>query len=177
MTGFLDLPKPVQECIFQLHLVQDEPFDVDALAKICGVSYQEHYYKAASAYGREGCDRIMPCLMQISPPFERLGSTLFYGENTFEFAKHREVLWFSQETWPRHRKIVRKVLCTWDEQSSGGVIRGIFERLARLERLEELSVRLDEQAWFESTIGGPGPGKWHQSLGLGPQLQLQVLNC
>jgi hypothetical protein len=66
MKGFCDLPKPVREKIYRMHLVQDRPVKFSDFKAICNRSNEPKKFANKAP-------RIMPCLLQVSRKIEREG--------------------------------------------------------------------------------------------------------
>jgi len=67
MKGFYDLPKPVREKIYRMHLVQDDPVKFSEFKAICNCSDENEK-------SSEKPPRIMPSLFQVSRKVEREGT-------------------------------------------------------------------------------------------------------
>ena len=66
MKGFCDLPKPVREKIYRMHLVQDDPIKFSDFQTICNFSEEDE--KATKKI-----PQMMPSLLQVSRKIEREG--------------------------------------------------------------------------------------------------------
>ena len=62
MKGFCDLPKPVREKIYRMHLVQDDPVEFPEFKAFCNFSNDDDP------------PQIMPSLFQVSRKIDREGT-------------------------------------------------------------------------------------------------------
>lgn len=179
MKTFWDLPKPVREKIYRLHLVADEqPVDFTAYRKTCGytedVRHGEHHESKPAKLRR-------PNLLQVSRKMEREASPIYFGENTFQFNRPEGLRGWKRFTTPRHIKQMRKVaLLGWTELR-GASADAAFKAFNTLPKLESLTFCLDEEEALKKKLGSSDfrspnrPIAWHPSLGFGPQVNLQLL--
>jgi hypothetical protein len=66
MKAFGDLPKPVREKIYRMHLVQDDPVKFSEFKAICNCTDEDEQ-------SNKKIPRIMPSLLQVSRRIEREG--------------------------------------------------------------------------------------------------------
>ena len=180
MTTFMDLPKPVREKIYRLHLIADkQPVTFEAYKQACGVpatigDYEGVDLKTLRDNGvdtsKDGRSRTMPVLLQVNNTIEREAAGIYYGENTFAFTGPGSLYTWKLFVLPRHLKLVRKVsLLRWTRHS-GTRANNAFKKLSALPQLESLTVAVNERRCF--TV--PHTTKWHPSLGFGRQIALQT---
>lgn len=137
MANFWDLPRPVREKIYRMHLVRDGPISREEhhqIVKHDPRTYRRHY---------------MPPLLCVSKKFEKEAAAIYYGENHFVFEPVSQAWMFAYRTFPRHLKLVRKVTCEWE----GTVSREGFMAIARMKGLQELFIRVDEGFMVRQMIG------------------------
>ena len=173
MTNFWDLPKLVRERIYRLHLVQEDPVDLDRFEAHCG----EDFPPLWSTRNR-GSLRGIPQLLKVCKKTEREAAGIYFSENTFVFRKPWEVRAWKVRLWPRHLSIVRSLVIEgWvDPENHGGGYNECFRLLASFKGLKVLTLKVNEQMCLEKKLRRHPTIKWHPSLGLGSQLQLQTLH-
>jgi hypothetical protein len=170
MANFWDLPKDVRERIYRLHLVQADPIDLDEFLASCEGDPVPLW--------RRGQHRGMPKLLHVCKKTEREAAGIYFRENTFTWCRPQDSYQWKFRLWPRHIRLIRKVTIDgWaDPDEYGKGYNEGFRLLASLKGLQELTVKVDEQAALEQKLARHPTIKWHSSLGLSPQLQLQVLH-
>jgi hypothetical protein len=67
MKGFYDLPKPVREKLYRMHLVQDGPVRFSEFKAICNCSDDDDDQPSGKT------PRMVPSLLQVSRKIEREG--------------------------------------------------------------------------------------------------------
>lgn len=176
MTNFMDLPKPVREKIYRLHLVAEkQPVDFEAYKKICG--YTETWTRGV----RKPTELKCPSLLLLSSEVEKEASPIFFGENTFCLRDATSLSTWKRFTLPYHLKQVRKIAISvfGERYASTGI--SAFTAFNSLPKLECLTVRIDEQKCLEMAVAHHEHTStnreisWHPCLGFGPQLDLQSL--
>lgn len=170
MANFWDLPQPIREKIYRLHLVQEDPISFSDFRTACG---------SPTPYLRGKPTRIMPQLLQLCKKTERAAAPIYFGENTFlmNVDNCAPACWWKERLWPRHTKLIRKVIYCWATPYNYGTgYNERFRTLASLKGLDQLTIRVDEQEALEIMLKRHSSIKWHRSLGFGPQLQLQALH-
>ena len=172
MANFWDLPKPVRERIYRLHLVQDGPIDLDTFEASCGEHLKPTWSDDRSA--RRG----MPQLMQVCKRTERETAGIYFSENTFIWKRPIEAWSWKTRIWPRHLNLIRKVIIdNWAEpQEYGGGYNEPFRLLRYFRGLEALVLKVDEMTALEKRLLHHPTINWHSSLGCSPQIQLQSLH-
>ena len=181
MANFMDLPKPVRETIYRLHLIADEqPVTFEAYKQACGApaTIGDHENMDLETLrlnrvktSKDGKYRTMPTLLQVNDTIEREAAEIYYGENTFAFWAPGSLSTWELFVLPRHLKLARKVvLLTWT-LLPGASANDAFRKLGALPQLESLTVAVNERRCLENfTIM---PKMWHPSLGFGRQIALQ----
>lgn len=178
----MDLPKPVREKIYRLHLVaEQQPVNFEAYKEACG--YTEGTNDLSGDADKPAKIKS-PALLQVSRKMEREASPIFFGENTFALYRPESLGVWKKFTMPRHIKQIRKLaLYCWRASSVGVPGDAAFKEFSKLPKLESLALCVDEEKEVRSLLKGyqrhPGHRiiKWHPSLGLGPQVNLQLLRC
>lgn len=179
MTNFMDLPKPVREKIYRLHLVAEkQPVDFEAYKKTCGYTESE----GERPWGiRRPTELKCPSLLQVSRKVEREASPIYFGENTFclrDATSLRIWKWF---TLLRHIRQVRKIAFSAFNASHRSLSASDFTPFNKLPKLESLTICVNEEKEIKNVIRyfewKPTNRriKWHPSLGFGPQVGLQML--
>jgi hypothetical protein len=172
MPTFWDLPRDVRDRIYRFNLVQEAAIDVDGFKAACSG------LEDVSRTSYRSRTRGKPCLFHLGTRAEREAAGIFFGENTFFLdSPHKINLWKSM-IWPRHFKLIRKVRVSgWDMTHLYGTgYNESFRVLATLKSLNLLTLEIDEQESLERLLKKHATIKWHESLGLSPQLHLQALN-
>lgn len=156
MTSFWDLPRPVRDTIYRLHLVHEDQLDHAlhlSLVKVDLRSPRRYEFR-----------RRMPPICLLSARAEREAAPIYYGENHFVFGRLRDgagsSVWrFNQTTWPRHIRLVRKVTYQWPRPHNGedlyngmGNAGECFSEIARFKALQELYIRVDEEAMIRGML-------------------------
>lgn len=147
MVDFFDLPRPVRDRIYRLHLVKaDGPFTLD-----------EHLDKIESSALSK---KYMPSIMEVSKKAEKEAAPIYYGENHFDIGSIDAFWRFSTSTWVRHLNLVRAITCAWTGDSKTywtisaygnyGATRSSFLRMSKMKRLESLNIRVDEAEMVRS---------------------------
>lgn len=149
MPDFWSLPRHVREKIYRFRLVEDKPIDDvkhEKLTRTCRPRSDRHSMKR------------MPAICLVSDRAEREAAPIFYGENHFVFGRlktgrHSSIFSFTAQTWTRHLRLVRRVTCQWPTPyawwyagSGNGMAGEVFTEIARFKNLQELNVRLEEEA-------------------------------
>lgn len=180
MANFMDLPKPVREKVYRLHLIADkQPVTFETFKQTCRSpaaigDYEGADLKALRDNGvdtsKHGKSRTMPVLLQASDAIEREAANIYYGENTFAFTGPGSLYTWKFFVMPRHLKLVRKVVLLRWTRHSGATANDAFRKLSALPQLESLTVAVNERRRFAA----PHTTKWHPSLGFGRQIALQA---
>ena len=133
MAKFWDLPKPVRERIYRLHLVDHEPITTT---------------KHMSRVGQREIDwrnphrNFVPPICSVSLKAEKEAAPIYYGENHFSFSTCASgIFQFTAVTYTRHLRLMRKVTCGWP----GETAREMFLEIARMKGLQELNISVDEK--------------------------------
>lgn len=182
MPNFMDLPKPVRERIYRLHLVAyKQPVDFEAYKKACG--YTEVANDRNSKVEKPAKIKC-PSLLQVSRKVQREATPIYFGENTFALSEPESLSVWKKFTMPRHIKQIRKVtLGRWTASSSGVPGDAAWKAFSALSKLESLTLWVVEEEEVRKILtgfthrAGHRVVKWHLSLGLGPQVNLQLLRC
>lgn len=171
MVNFWDLPRPVRDKIYRLNLVHEGIVDLDAFKAACGLEEVVHSTHRSTSRGK-------PYLFHFGTRPEREAAGIFFGENTFFLTAPHEVYLWKSMIWPRHFKLIRKVSVSgWNMPYFYGLgYNDMFKILGTMKSLTTLTLNVDEQESLELLLGRHARIKWHKSLGLSPQLHLQVLN-
>lgn len=171
MANFWDLPTPIREKIYRLHLVQEDPIDFGDFRDACGDFVARPPWPGRPA-------RAMPRLLQLCKRTEREAAPIYFGENTFLVTDPYPVWQWKERLWPRHMKLIRQmtVNCWRTPDVYGSGYNDGFRQLGSLKGLVKLTVKVDEQRSLEKFLERHSTIKWHSSLGCSPQLQLQTLH-
>ncbi|KAK5682753.1 hypothetical protein LTS10_005883 [Elasticomyces elasticus] len=161
MPNFNDLPKPVRETIYALHLTHDEPITGTTHNDL--VDFDGMYRSRAKVY--------MPPLLTLSAEIEKEAAPYYYAQNRFCVDNHYSTLLYY--TKPEHLKMIRKATVTWGNTGATYT----FQGLKRLKGLKELQIRVDELAMLKKELGkGQGrKGKRAVPDNPSPQQQLAIL--
>jgi hypothetical protein len=172
MPTFWDLPRDVRDRIYRFNLVQEAAIDVDGFKAAC--SGLEDVSRACYRSSTRG----KPHLFHFGTRAEREAASIFFGENTFFLEAPQKLYLWKSMIWPRHFKLIRKVRVSgWDFPHLYGTgYNELFRILGTLKSLNELTLEIDEQESLEKLLKKHATIKWHESLGLSPQLHLQALN-
>lgn len=170
MANFWDLPKSVREQIYRLHLVQEDPVDLNDFNAACRRN-------GTSIWDYSDPHRRVPRLLQVCKKTEREAAGIYFGENTFIWKRPHEVYQWKYKLWPRHLRLIRALtIGGWtDPENYGGGYNECFRLLSTFRGLKVLTLRMDEQMALEKRLRHHPTIKWHSSLGCSPQLQLQAL--
>ena len=179
MKTIWDLPKPVREKIYRLNLVAEEqPVDFEAYKKTCGYTEDaDDMDWDTKKPARLKC----PDLLRVSCKMEREASPIYFGENTFCMWSPDALSVWKRFAAPRHVKQIRKVAMRNWTVFDGGEADAAFKTMNTLPKLESLTfcVKEEEQLRTVLTSRQYRPAhrilSWHESLGLGPQVNLQSL--
>jgi hypothetical protein len=194
MPNFWSLPKPVREKIYRMHLVHDEPVNLETFQELCAAINDEPGFRCIEQ------SRMMPCLLSISRDMEREGeheqirsrhllgrpansisaAHIFFRENTFVIENGRNVSAWISKLYLHHARFIRKMVLG----RTGPVRYDLrdffaqdFDRLQSLFSLESLTIILSEETSLHSCLIRPQTKiAWHGSLALGPQMYLQILH-
>jgi len=171
MANFWDLPKPVRERIYRLHLVQEDPVDLAAFEACCGGGLPPTWSSHESRRGD-------PQFLKVCKKTEREAASIYFGENTFVCAQPHEVRAWRVRLWPRHLSLIRALAINgWTTpEDHGGGYNECFRLLAAFKGLKVLTLKVDERMSLERKLRRHQTIKWHSSLYCSPQLQLQVLH-
>lgn len=146
MASFWDLPRPVRDTIYRLHLVKNEPIAEDEHFKL--VTTRQYTRR------RYGALKRVPPICALSTKADKEAAPIYYGENHFAFGpgKHggeSRIGPFATQSWTRHLRMVRKVTIQWPKPGTygawGGVAREAFLEIGRMTSLKELYIRVDEK--------------------------------
>jgi hypothetical protein len=171
MANFWDLSKSVREQIYRLHLVQEDPIDLNEFEIACGRN-------PTSVWSYHESHRKNPRLLQVCKKTEREAAGIYFGENTFLCEDPHEVRLWKARLWPRHIRLIRGLIIEgWTTpENYGGGYNESFRLLSSFRGLKLLTLKVDEQTALEKKLRHHPTIKWHSSLGCSPQLQLQVLH-
>ena len=171
MTNFWDLPTPVREQIYRLHLVQEDSVDLVDFEATCGGDLQW-------IWGDLKTRRAKPWLLQVCKKMEREAAGIYFGENTFTCETPHEVRHWKARLWPRHVRLIRSlVIDGWSKpEDYGGGYNEYFRLLSSFQGLKVLTLKVDERMALERKLQHHPIIKWHSSLGCSPQLQFQALH-
>jgi hypothetical protein len=189
MRTFWGLPKAVREKIYRLHLVADEqPVDFEAYKKNCGYTEtcKDEVRGYISRYSHPKPAKLkMPQLLQVSRRVEREASHIYFGENTFSLSNPESLYIWKRYTWRRHINQIRKVLIAYGTTFKVGAGDAAFREFRKLPKLESLTLMIHETDKVEQMLQpSQYPQdcksvhraiKWDESLGFGPQINLQIL--
>lgn len=180
MANFMDLPKPVREKIYRLHLIADkQPVTFEAYKQACGSSATIGDYEGMDPrtlrdngvdISRDGISRTMPALLRVNDTIERKAAGIYYGENAFSFTGPGSLYTRKFFVLPRHLQLVRKVVLLGWTRHSGARANVAFGKLGGLPQLESLTVVVNERR----CLATPHTKKWHPSFGFGRQIALQA---
>lgn len=104
----------------------------------------------------------MPAICLVSTRAEREAAGIYYGENHFVFGltksgRDSRVLTFAAETWTRHLRLIRQVTYQCADPYSWvgpgfGFAGESFTEISRFKNLEELNIRVDENAMIRRML-------------------------
>jgi hypothetical protein len=179
MKTFWDLPKPVREKIYRLHLVEEQqPVDFAAYKKACRYTEASRDLYGSAA---KPANVKSPTLLQVSRKIEREASAIYFGENTFALSRPESLRDWKTFTIPRHIKHIRKVALLGWTQAQGASANAAFKVFNTLPKLESLTLcfeeeeTLKEKLMYDEFRSTNRAMNWHSSLGFGPQVSLQLL--
>lgn len=163
MPAFWDLPKPVRNKIYRLHLVYEGPLDLEAFKALCHAP-------------ENGAQRRMPAFFVLCGKIDSEASHIFFGENVFTIFDASRITYWKSHFWPRHANQIRKlVLKNWDLRSAEQPdFDRCFRQIAALKNLESLTVHIDEEAVLEKVLDYRSGITWLKSIGSGPQIYLHL---
>ena len=171
MSTFWDLPEDVRGTIYRLHLVQAEPISVDQ---------HELYVKCEDFYEAGKSKRCTPPICELSRQAEKEAAPIYYGENSFKFGNgsledgsYSGIFRFMMSTRPRHVRLIRSVIFDWT--SYGGSAQETFHEIRRMKGLQELNIRVDEQAMVNRTLSARYHRQDYDCKDPSPQQQLTIL--
>jgi hypothetical protein len=108
----------------------------------------------------------------VSPKADREASPIFFGENTFQLDACYDISKFLFKIYPRHAKLLHKLVLHWDLDRSYVWYSEEFPKLARFESLSLLTVEVDERKWLSHELKHRADEmRWHESLGFSNQVQ------
>lgn len=162
MTNFWDLPKKIRERIYRLLLVFDEPVCNEMHQDLSAEPDGTHLNRLGRSY------KHVPLLLRSDKKIEKEAAVIYYSENHFDVNVASS---FVSNTLPRHYRFVRKLTCTWSPYYPADD----FKTLARLTSLQELNLRVDEEAMLDRVLKTPDWLRFDKRLGYSEQLQLQLL--
>lgn len=152
MANFWDLPRPVRDMIYRLHLVEEEPITTEKHRNFAEDTTEPDMYQV----GRR------PRICAVSPKAESEAAPIYYGENYFVFGwnktgSHSSVFSFTGCTSPRHLRMIRKVTFQWPlpysyHSRAYGMAGESFTEIARFKGLQELYIRVDEEAMVRKML-------------------------
>lgn len=139
MANFWNMPKPLREKIYRLHLVQEHPVTFAHFRDACGGFAEDPPWPRRHT-------RTMPRLLKLCKRTEREAAPIYFGDNTF-LVNDTSLIWqWKERLWPRHMKLVRQLnLDNWDDPhmyGSGHSHR--LKELGPLKDLDRLTVKVDE---------------------------------
>ena len=158
MANFWDLPRPVRDRIYRLHLVQDDPITTKRQIELA---------QTIQLQGRYHHQKRVPPICAISRKADREAAPIFYGENHFVFGTLKDgsdshIVPFSASTWTRHLRMIHKVTIQWPKPMEryfawGGMAREAFLEIGRMTGLQELYIRVDEAAMVRDMLWSRRP--------------------
>lgn len=153
MANFWDLPRPVRDTIYRLHLVQDNHLDEDIHTTLT-----QKDPRTTEKYSW----KFVPPICIVSQKAEAEAAPIYYGENHFAFGRTKDgdgssIFMFTLRTWPRHIRLIRKVTYQWPKPhtfygSESGMAGEAFTEISRFKGLQELYIRVDEKAMIRRTL-------------------------
>jgi hypothetical protein len=161
MANCNDLPKAVRERIYELHLVQHEPIDLDQQREITKQNY------------RVNNGRAMPPIITLLPKIEKEAAPFCYSCNHCALKYLAHVWCHPGNSWPRHAQLIRKITVRWDETTEHATTD--FGTLHSYKGLEELRIRTDEKEMPKKMLRRSKShqrSEWHDPT---PQQQLAIL--
>lgn len=172
MANFWDLPKPIREKIYRLHLVHDQPITQHDFLQLC-IQGRRCSYTQCNV-------KTMPRLLQADRKIEREAAHIYFGENTFEVSEPSDLYSWAKLVHKRHYNRIRKVLLKIPRlrpRNSAADNEASLLKLGTMRGLESLTVELDERETIKAMVERSRRGvQWHESLGYGPQVQLHVMH-
>jgi hypothetical protein len=191
MTNFWDLPKPVREKIYRLHLRFTSPVNYE--------TFKELSRGTQPAADGTKVQKIMPLLLQVPyrleleggfehphpTPFPllllmwQIASPIFFGESSILVSGSTVWRRWFWRLWPRHAKQIRKIVIegwsphasshakqrNWKERFDGG----FFANIRQLPLLESLVITVDEWKILQRLLQEcDTPFRGHTSLSAGP---------
>lgn len=163
MPTFWDLPKPVRNKIYRLHLVHHDPLDLDAFKALCNTL-------------ENGAQRRMPAVFAVCVKIDREASHIFFGENVFTVSDASRITEWRSHFWTRHANQIRVlILRNWDLRGAEqpDFDRG-YRQIAALKNLTSLTVHIDEEAVLEKVLDYRPGITWLPGVGFGPQIHLHL---
>lgn len=157
----MDLPKLVRQTIYRLHLVKNDPINVDQDLEMAS-------YRITDAYFR----RTLP-ILAVSKKIESEAAPIYYGENHFKFEPVLTICGMRSRTYLRHFRLIRRVTCAWE----GYAAHEGFAAIAKIKNLQELYIRVDEALMTRLAGGSRIRGRWGVGLSdkdPSPQEQLAI---
>lgn len=129
MINFAKLPKTVRERIYRLHLVQDTPIPLGLLHLHSGGRTKE----------------IEPLFLTTCPQIRKEASSIYFGENVFEFSNVNRVSFWAQKLRRDHMIMMRKlVVWAWSPRMIQEFSDDAFEDFDKLGPIDLLIVKVDE---------------------------------
>jgi len=165
MGTFVDLPKPVRETIYRLHLVREGTIDYQSFAdESTTIATNDRNY-----WGRRA-----PHLLHADNAIDREAARIYFGENHFDLSDIRDLDRFLSSLTIRHSRQVRFLTFRWEGSTYS--CSQVFRRIGRLRNLQQLRIHVDEKVWVREQIRRCPRLRWHESLGLSQQLNLLLLH-
>lgn len=154
MANFWDLPKPIRERIYRLHLLQDQPVTQGDFLQLCG-------RRETRCSCSECLVKMMPCLLQADHKIEREAAHIYFGENTLEVLEPLELDSLVNLVHKRHYNRIRKVLLKiprLEPRNSAADNEASLLKIGTMRGLESLTVELNEQKAFKAMLERSRPG-------------------
>lgn len=130
MPNFNDLPKPVREQIYQLHLVHQGPIGI-----------MDHFETIHHKYDTR--KHFCPPLLKVSKKIDKEAAHFYYAKNEFDMGIVGNTYGFCSATYPRHLRLVQRLIVTWGSTCLSPA-EG-FRSMARMKVLQQLCIRVDER--------------------------------
>lgn len=178
MANFWDLPKVARQKIYRLHLIHGSEFT--------GITYSEYVafcgdpQPPPATKQQNSNNRIMPSLLMVDRKIEREASQIYFGENVFHVWDPQNIYDWMRILWPRHlnsiRDVVMKPWGDWGDPKAGESWSPGFTRLGGLKSLQYLTIQICQLTELQKLLEESRDIMWHESVGYGPQINLQLLN-
>lgn len=130
MANFTDLPKPVRERIYGLHLTRDEP-----------ITLEEHSEFTDDGYNMRDV-AWMPPLLKVSDEIDEQAAAFYYADNRFVLETFEQAWRFRHHLSRRHKRLVQKIICVWNDVSTSST--EMFDVIRSFKALSQLHIRVNE---------------------------------